>query len=264
MRRLLIMILALALTFALSGCCAFIPKERISQNDKVTEHVQSVEEIEESEIESEEDDYIENVEYQIIKQDNSYRNINGEVLIENYYDQVILKGDSESISLINSAICDDMYENLFNHEDIKTDAQYATPEYPFCSNYTAEVTHNADGYISIKMYTEWYMGGVFNSIWYGMTFDLNTGRAATLAELTGIDAKTLESRLKEKTWSYLTSEMLEALFEDAYDTLQDYTLDEFNYCLQNGEIVLLFPVYTFAPGVAGSTQVPTGIYIEGF
>ncbi len=211
--------------------------------------------------ELEENKKIESVEYQISRQDNSYLNPSGEILIENYYDQVILKGDSESISLINSAISDDMNESFLNLEDMQAYAQHAKQEFPYCSNHIAEVTHNANGYISIKIYTEWYMGGVHNSIWYGMTFDLNTGSPATLTELTGIDSKTLESQLKEKTWHYLTNERGNELFAEAYDTLQNYTLDKFYFSVENGEIILLFPVYTFAPGVSGSMTVPTGVCI---
>lgn len=254
MKKLLLSITALFLTLSLFACNETDTNDYSSfyNNDsgiQVAEEPQGNEKIE-------------SVEYEISRQDNSYRDTNGEILIENYYDQVILKGNSESISLINNAISDNMHESFLKTEDMQNYAQHATPEFPFVSNYTAEVTYNANGYISIKMYTEWYMGGVHNSIWYGMTFNLNTGSPATLTELTGIDSKTLESMLKEKTWSYLTTEHKDELFAEAYDTLQDYTLDKFNFYVENGEIVLLFPVYTFAPGVVGSMTVPTGVYIN--
>ena len=257
MKKFLLSITALFLTLSL---CACYKTNTTSTNDNSSFYNKNSD-IQVTE-KSQKDEKIESVEYQISRQDNSYRNESGEILIENYYDQVILKGDSESISLINSAISNDMHENFLKPEDMQNYAQHATPEFAYKSNYTAEVTHKANGYISIKMYTEWYMGGVHNSIWYGMTFNLNTGSHATLTELTGIDSKTLESQLKEKTWNYLTTERKDELFAEAYDTLQDYTLDKFNFSVENGEIILLFPVYTFAPGVSGSMTVPTGVYIN--
>ena len=257
MKKLLLSIIALFLTLSLCAC----NKIDTTKTDDYSSFYNKSSDIQTME-ESLEDKKIDSVEYEISRQDNSYWNQSSEILIENYYDQVILKGDSESISLINSAISNDMHKNLLKPEDMKNYAQHATPEFAYKSNYTAEVTHNANGYISIKMFTEWYMGGVNNSIWYGMTFNLNTGSSATLTELTGIDSKTLESQLKEKTWSYLTNERGDELFAEAYDTLQDYTLDKFNFSVENGEIILLFPVYTFAPGVSGSMTVPTGVYIN--
>ncbi len=257
MKRFILSITALFLALSLCACYE-IDTTKTDDYSSFYNKGSDIQDIEESQ----EDEKIESVEYQISRQDNSYRNPSGEILIENYYDQVILKGDSENISLINSAISDDMYESFLNPEDMQAYAQHAKPEFPYCSNHIAEVTHNANGYISIKIYTEWYMGGVHNSIWYGMTFNVNTGSPATLTELTGIDSKALESQLKEKTWSYLTTEQGDELFAEAYDTLQDYTLDEFDFSVENGEIVLLFPVYTFAPGVSGSMTVPTGMYIN--
>ena len=254
MKKLLLSITALFLTLSLCAC----NKTNTDDNSSFYNNDSDIQVAEKSN----KDEKIESVEYQISRQDNSYRNQNGEILIENYCDQVIVKGDSESISLINSAMSDNMYENFLKPEDTQNYAQHATPEFPYSSNYTATVTHNADGYISIKMYSDWYMGGVHNSIWYGMTFNLNTGSLATLTELTGIDSKALESQLKEKTWSYLTTEHKDELFAEAYNTLQDYTLDKFDFYVENGEIVLLFPVYTFAPGVVGSMTVPTGVCIN--
>ncbi len=257
MKKILLSITALFLALSLCACYE-IDTTKTDDYSSFYNKCSDIQAIEESQI----DEKIESIEYQISRQDNSYRNPSGEILIENYYDQVILKGESESISLINNAISNDMYENFLSQKDMQEYSQYATREFPFASNHIAEVTHNANGYISIKMYTEWYMGGVFNSIWYGMTFNLNTGAPATLTELTGIDSKTLESQLKEKTWSYLTTERGDELFAEAYDTLQDYTLDEFDFSIENGEIVLLFPVYTFAPGASGSMTLLTGVYIN--
>ena len=244
-----------ALFLALSLCACNTTNTEVNSSYNKGSDIQATEK-------TQEDIKIESVEYQISRQDNSYRNTSDEILIENYYDQVILKGDSESISLINNTISDNMHESFLKPEDMQNYAQHATSEFPYRSNYTAEVTHNANGYISIKMLSLWYMGGVNNSIWYGMTFNLNTGSPATLTELTEIDSKTLEAQLKEKTWSYLTTEHKDELFAEAYNTLQDYTLDKFDFYVENGEIVLLFPVYTFAPGVVGSMTVPTGVYIN--
>ena len=52
----------------------------------------------------------------------------------------------------------------------------------------------------------------------------------------------------------------DTLFDDPAVILENFALEDFSYCIEEGELILLFSTYTFGPGVMGSTEVRTGLY----
>ena len=104
------------------------------------------------------------------------------------------------------------------------------------------------------------MGGVFNGDSYGLTYDLNTGAETSLPELMGMDEAALVQQLKSLTKSYMNQEP-DLWFPEAWDTVDSFTLDEFEYYVNDGELILCYATYTLAPGAMGCVEVPTGMTI---
>ncbi len=222
------------------------------------------------ETEPEEDVVWDSVSYQVLPQDCSYRNANGDVLVRIMYDLVVLDSVMPQSYEINALILAD-FENFIKgisyiYEDSPEAweemlAAQALPYDSLMCTATAEVVTNGGGIFSIRYSTEWFMGGVYNADHYCLTFNLYTGQGLELAELSALDEEAFAQQLREAVCAYLEP-MRNELFGDPAEILSQYSLEDFQYYLENGEIVLEFPTYTFGPGYLGSTTVYTGIYAE--
>ena len=208
---------------------------------------------------------LESVKYTIERNDRSLRDENNYVLIEHFYELVTIQGSTASIAAINESLKKDMDSFFFTEAELDeySSSPFLSPEYPLYNTCEAEVTHNYNGYFGVKFSTSWMMGGVGNDDTYGLTYNLNTGLPATLAELTGRNPSSLEKQLKEIVWAFLINDFGETPMYNARETLDNYKLEEFDFYLLDGEIVLLFPTDTFGSVAAGQVIVETGIYIIG-
>ena len=70
---------------------------------------------------------------------------------------------------------------------------------PYVNYATAKVTNNSDGILSIKMTTDWHMGGVYNTNVYGLNYNLNTGEELKLTDVFSLSAGEIEDYLKSQT-----------------------------------------------------------------
>ena len=62
---------------------------------------------------------------------------------------------------------------------------------------------------------------------------------------------------------YLVEYYGDALLGDPMDKLSGYTLDDYEYHIDNGEIVVTFVTYEFAVGAAGPMKIHTGLTVGG-
>ena len=129
----------------------------------------------------------------------------------------------------------------------------------FMANCTARVTHNDGKIFSIRMTRDWYMGGVYNGDPFAFNFDMTTGGQLPLAQLSDLPEAEFKAQLVQIVCDYLEP-YREVLFEDPAQVMAEYTLEDFPYCIEDGELVLLFSTYTFGPGAMGSTVIYTGLY----
>lgn len=206
--------------------------------------------------------------YSILENDNSIRNANGDILVKIQYDQVILDTANPLWEPINREIAENyrlFLEELSYLQDTPLQqweqmlqdmgAVYGN----FLSVSTPEVTCNSGTIFSIRMTRDWFMGGVYNRDYYGLNFDLTTGEVLPLGRLSGLPEEEFLKQLKGIVADAL-AEQRDALFDDPAVILESYTLADFSFCIEEGELVLLFPTYTFGPGVLGATQIRTGLY----
>ena len=194
-------------------------------------------------------------EYTTQRFDKSYKNKKGEVLIEHYYDLIQLKGNSEAAQKINNSLKAQMDSFFMSDDELEEMAEGAEYLGPFCYTMDAKVSHNAGGYICVITSYDWYMGGVANFGYYGFTFNLSTGKPASLAELTGKTRISLENEIKTKVIEFFAEEHR----YNVVDEIKDYRLDDFEFFIENGEIVIVIPEYDIAPD---TVTIKTGISVK--
>lgn len=210
------------------------------------------------------------VQYSIMDRDDSIRNENGDVLVSIRYQQVILDNAQPEWARINTLIGE-------SYRAFQEETAYLRDTPPeqweqmladmgavygnFMANCSARVTHNANGILSIRMHRDWFLGGVYNGDPFALNYDLTTGEKLSLARLSDLPEEEFTAQLKGIVCDYLAPD-LDLLFGDPAVTLENYTLEDFPYCIEEGELILLFATYTFGPGSMGPTVIRTGIYPE--
>lgn len=202
--------------------------------------------------------------YRIIREDHSYRNEAGQVLISHYFDYVELTGSFAGAQKINAQMKQLAEDFFWSDEELTETAtgDFAPdPSSPFSNTKSSSVTYISDRCLCVAVGMDWWMGGVHNGGSDGYVFDLRTGEKATLASLTGGDPAELEARLKEIAWEQISNDEYDEPWEGSYEKLSAYTLDTFDYSIIDGQIVLFFDVYEFFPGAHGPVTVHTGIYV---
>lgn len=216
------------------------------------------------------DSRVEGVAYESILVDNSIRNDNDDILVRREYVKIVLLDEDPACEAINAQIeadCEsflnsDLYWTVEELEETLESFGYGYDA--FFNTAAATVLHNGDGFISIRITTDWFMGGVFNCNSYGLTYDLTTGEEARIEDVMDLPADEALEQLKE-----LSAERLveyygeEGLLVDPAEVLAGYTLEDFRFYLENGELVLSFYTYEFACGAAGPANIHTGIYVGG-
>lgn len=207
-------------------------------------------------------------EYSILENDDSIRNESGEIVLKICYDQVILDTGNPLWETINGQILAD-YQTFREETDIlrgsgadeweKHMETMGVVQGKLLSCCKAEVTNNSGGIFSIRMTKEEYLGAVFTTKHYGLTFDLTTGQPLALARFSDLPEEEFAEQLKGIVCDAL-AEDIDVLYQDPAEVLAGYSLEDFLFCIDDGELVLLFPTYNFGPGALGATVVKTGLY----
>lgn len=251
-RKWLCLVLALAMLM-LAGCVDADSGRRRKERDKDAQSAQSS-----------------SVEFEYYEMDGSWYNQNGDVLVSHVYRAVAVLGDTEVAEKINAAVEADGSAFLANQssriyssdEEMEKFLQMADAGYgDLCHDTHCEVTHNDNGILSIRAGVSWYLGGVFTADYYGMTFDLKSGEKLNVLQVIGGDPTQAEEKLNEIICEYVTEAYGEGLFDAPERILEDYSAQEYNFYVEEGQIFVTFNTYTFAPGQEGATVVPTGIMV---
>lgn len=207
--------------------------------------------------------------YSVVEHDNSIRNAEGEVLVNIRYQRVILDSTQNPLwENVNEYILEDYRSFQENVAYVKETSAEEWEEMlqstgilygNLMANCSARVVNNSGGLFSIRMQREWFMGGVFNVDYHGLNFDLNTGEVLPLSRLSDLAEAEFEAQLKRIICAEL-QEDIDFLFQDPAEVLAEYTLSDFDFYIEEGELVLTFPTYTFGPGAMGPAVIPTGLY----
>ena len=198
--------------------------------------------------------------YTVERQDRSVRSSSGAVSLFWYYDLVQLTGDTPEVQDVNdslSAHCEEFFAR-----DVSAPPPERELSMEWRNTAEAAVTENGDGLLSVRMDTDWYMGGVYNSNCRGYTYDLATGKALGLADLTGQDPDTLATTLREIVKAYMAGQPEAGWWDDAADKVDGRSLEDMIFWVDGGEIVLCFDTYDLTIGAYGPVIIPTGVMAE--
>ena len=204
--------------------------------------------------------------YKIVERDDSVRNENGDILTRISYQQVVLLGDSPAYAAINAQIeedCRDWLENCaaryYSKEDMKqVMAKLGLGYGSLFAVATARVAHNADGIISIRITTEWFMGSIHQTLVYGLTYYLANSAKAELRYFLWAPAGDGREQLREIACRHLEAVFGDALTRNPWDVLYRCSVSDYDYYVENGEIVLVLANYRFVSEAAGATEIHTG------
>ena len=122
------------------------------------------------------------------------------------------------------------------------------------------VTQNADGLLSLKYYRNWNMGGVGDGSCSGVTIDLKTGERLYLSDIRLPDGSAVTfDRMEEIARNFVVNSGMEV--EDTLlQQFRDQSLDDLEFYVEEGQIVLCIAKYELGPGSMGAPEIPTGIY----
>lgn len=197
------------------------------------------------------------------RDDRSIKNENGEVIVQCYYDKLVLEESRREFSAINQLAqqaCDSFFEG-FSEGGMSTDM--ASPEYPFLNTVEGEITCNGGGIISVRLQSTWFMGGVQNTNFSGLNFNLETGEELKLTDVFSMDEASLLQYLQEQTLQYIDSTpdygWWNDSFQDARQVVSEYTLDQYDFYIQDDTVYLCYPTYTLGPGAMGPVVIPCPI-----
>lgn len=205
------------------------------------------------------------VEHEIRRWDRSYVNAEGKQQMTYYFDYPVLHSEEEAHKRINEAV----YRKAEAFMTEMTQEQIETPMMSIFNTpteciYTMEsrVCHNGEGVLSLEYTSNYYMGGnhsIKNR--RAVTYSLRTGEELNLIQLTNMEEAALLEELQTRAYIGLEEAAGPMLIADAKGVLERYTLDDFEFLIESGEIVLLFDTYQFTAGAAGPQYLKTGLYI---
>ena len=184
----------------------------------------------------------------------------GSIFVNRYYDLASITDDTPLKEQINAALRGE-YE-VFALEEGPYNGGYDEGDTNYIDARSGEIAQNADGILSLKYCTEWWMGGVGDGSMRGITVSLRTGKRLYLSDLASLDGR------------QITFEMLEQMAVDYYeirgahpwqsqlDSFHQQTLDDLDFYIENNQIILCIEKYALAEGAAGAAEIPTGIFVR--
>jgi hypothetical protein len=200
-------------------------------------------------------------EYEIVRDDRSLTDANGDVAIEYYFDLVVLKGQADGIDSINKLLEEARDEFFVNELDMQDylGGVYEGAVDSWYNTVTAEVTYNENDLFSLKYNFAWYMGGISNEWSGGAVFDVNTGERAAMEKLVDLDKGTLEEKIRMIVVDAANENCGEEFY--TYSDAAEYSLEEFGFYITEGQIVLIIPPYML-DAMSDGYEIETGIYIK--
>lgn len=143
--------------------------------------------------------------YTVEREDRSIKSSDnsGKVLLEYYYDKVVLNSTDANAVKINRLMqqeCEAFFED---------DMSWCSENPPMYENeyYVKSaqgiVTKNANGIFSIKYCSSWYMGGVYNINYNGLNYNLKDGSVLKITDLFSMSDNEVLNYIKTETKEYI-------------------------------------------------------------
>ena len=195
--------------------------------------------------------------YKTDKNNQTFKGKGCKITVKNYYKRAVLSGSSKAVKSINKQLkkySDEFMANESGAIDFaREDCNYRTSDDTYDDYVTQKVSYLSDDIISIVTTKNWYAGGVGNTVIFGHTFDLKTGK-----EIKKLTSVTKTSSLK-KIKSTITKK-IEAQQYSASD-LRDMNATDFHYYINSkGKVIVCFLPYELGYGGWSKKFVLDGKY----
>lgn len=213
------------------------------------------------------DESLDSVEYTTDRIDSSVKDSNYSVIVNEWYDKIVIKGDSQVAAKINAAIEKD-YENFLSDDRLSENSAGATSKNQFYNTVSATVTKDSDGILSIQYTKKWYAGGSANEDYYGLNFDLSTGEKLSLTKVFNNSEEYVSSYLKAAVLKYIDMNSKSIRWwgvddigdvSNAKEIVSGYGLDDYSYYVKDKKVYLCYETYLLAPGSEGCIVIACDI-----
>lgn len=234
------------------------PKQEEKQIPTQTQETQNTQVTEETQNQEENAGEVFEVEIETI--DGSRRDDEGNLLASIYMQYPVVKGDTDAVDAINayydrmqveysplnSAVLEYLDQALAHGDDMS--------EFPY-EDYTACAVSRNDGeYFCVINQYVWYAGGVMNTGVMGDVFDSATGKKLTVVDLyPDMSEEEVKEKLLDICQQRIDENPDEYFAESDYgfgamDIIAQYNVEEYNFYMYDGKIVLSFGPYEIGPG----------------
>ncbi len=197
--------------------------------------------------------------YTVTKVDKTKKYSSG-ITAKVYYKKVNLKGSSKAIKKVNRAYNSDCNKFLNSktakalYKYAKTGStMYGPDEYEYSAK--SKVKYNKKNIVSTSVTTFWFAGGVANTMKYGLTYNVKTGKKLTLKNVCKYSTKQLKDVINKK----LKKKYGSGLFDDYKKYFKNVNKLPF-YITNNKKCVIFFEPYSVRAGGSYSYITITSKY----
>lgn len=190
----------------------------------------------------------------IIKDDRPIKDSNGRWVVDRYYEKVVLEESNSKFKAINNLIQNDCDAFFAEHSELDSTDFDNDPWLPMAPEPIgeddryfyfshADVKTNNDGILSIMLEQDWCMGGVRDTSYHGLNYNLNTGTEMKLPEVFSISEIQILDYLREQTIEYIDENFTgleESDIQDAKQIIYDYSISDFEFYIEGKNICLCY------------------------
>lgn len=197
------------------------------------------------------------VQYTVVREDMSIKDENGNLILLQYYDNVVITDKGAAIDKINAQLAAEKENFLRFKEEAETFALEMKDMGRLHKHYASlEVMKNENGILSIRVTSNIYSGGgqdVDNI--KGMNFNLRTGESRAITENFSMSEKETERYLKDMTISFVKTSPAWVWCDSVSEQIENKTIKDYVYYLQGDTLYLCYEIETLGPKGAGATVV---------
>ena len=208
---------------------------------------------------------VQTAEVTLQREDHSVKDEDGNVVVDYYYDMAVLTetDDNPQFEKINQTLqeeCNSFFAENGDMQDsyevVPDERKQELVEAPFRCITTGQISCNQNGILSVKLTEEWYMGGVYNVNYHGENFDLETGERLELTDWFSMSEEETLEYLKNQTKAYMDGHPDAGWNSTAEETVNSYTLDQFEFYIEEDTVNLCYPTYELGYGATGPVVIP--------
>lgn len=175
-------------------------------------------------------------------------------VLELYYERPYFAQKGAGFEEMNRYF-DELTKEFFKSESFASAIEYADMsveagyEAGYAYTNTSNVTCKTERLISVTLSYSWYMGGVNDYGTASYVFDTATGKILKLTDITNLS----EDELK----TVILAAAMQELPDGDISYIENYTANQFEFCVEGEDIYINFDKYEASYGAAGAFHIKT-------